>query len=144
MAERNPQATVAVALSRRTDEFVKTAVCEWKVTLSWVAVPAPEFASNVTVSLDAGTHVQLAPPVVADQWSVLLKFPVPPIQKQDPFPAPQVAAASPVRTLKMARIPPRIASRNAPPMIRTASDKKPWIDPRRPEIDPDDPGMGGR
>src|SRR6266511_5315750 len=62
-----------------------------------VAVPAPELASKVTVLVDVGVQAQLAPPDAFDHFVVSLKFPVPPIQKQEPPARLQLtAAASPV------------------------------------------------
>jgi hypothetical protein len=50
-----------------------------------VTVPAPESASKVTVSAVVGTEAPPAPPVVADQFAVLVELhvPVPPTQKRD-------------------------------------------------------------
>ena len=52
------------------------------IVAATVQVPAPELASNVTVSVEAGTLAPPAPPVVADQFVVaaLSHVPVPPTQ----------------------------------------------------------------
>jgi len=45
-----------------TEEFVMVTAPDVNVALSCVAVPAPELASKVTVSVAPGMQVQLAPP----------------------------------------------------------------------------------
>ena len=99
-ASRKEPATfhVFVEPSTVTDEFVIVTAPEVKVALFCVAVPAPELASKVTVSVAPGVHVHAAPPEVVDHFEVSEKFPVPPIQKQ--FPPVHAAEASPVRRLK--------------------------------------------
>jgi len=50
-----------------TLELVMSTAPLVNVTLFCVAVPAPELASNVTVSVAPGMHEQAAPPLVVDQ-----------------------------------------------------------------------------
>jgi hypothetical protein len=65
-------------------ELVMVTVPEVKVTLFCVAVPAPEEASKVIVSVLPGVQPQFAAPDAVAQCIPSEKFPVPPTQKHAP------------------------------------------------------------